>query len=161
MSNLRQWDTAGQERFRTLTSSYYRGAHGIIIVYDVTNKESFDNVRQWMQEIEKFAADSVIKLLVGNKCDLEEKREVAFDEGQELAKQFNVPFLEVSAKNSTNIEETFTKMAGDIQKSFQSKKKEKKELDRKGGSTLLKPSSEDPAIGDKDFAAQKKGACCQ
>ena len=87
-------------------------------MYDVTNKESFDNVRQWMQEIEKFAASSVDKLLVGNKCDLEEKREVAFDEGQELAKQFNVPFLEVSAKNSTNIEETFTKMAGDIQKSF-------------------------------------------
>ena len=80
----------------------------------MTNKESFDNVRQWMQEIEKFAADSVIKLLVGNKCDLEEKREVTYDEGMELAKQFDVPFLEVSAKNSTNIEETFTKMATDI-----------------------------------------------
>jgi Ras-related protein Rab-1A len=61
------WDTAGQDRFRTLTSSYYRGAHGIIIVYDVTNKDSFDNVRQWMQEIEKFASENVNKLLVGNK----------------------------------------------------------------------------------------------
>ena len=61
------WDTAGQDRFRTLTSSYYRGAHGIIIVYDVTSRDSFDNVRVWMQEIEKFASENVNKLLVGNK----------------------------------------------------------------------------------------------
>mmetsp|Transcript_9520 Transcript_9520/g.10680 ORF Transcript_9520/g.10680 Transcript_9520/m.10680 type:complete len:135 (-) Transcript_9520:279-683(-) len=67
------WDTAGQDRFRTLTSSYYRGAHGIMIVYDVTSRESFDQVRQWMQEIEKFASKNVNKLLVGNKCDLDEK----------------------------------------------------------------------------------------
>jgi len=87
-----------------LTSSYYRGAHGIIIVYDVTNKDSFDNVRQWMQEIDRFATENVNKLLIGNKCDLEEKREVSYEEGLELAKNFDVPFLEVSAKNSTNIE---------------------------------------------------------
>ena len=63
------WDTAGQERFRTLTASYYRGAHGIIIVYDVTDRETFENVRQWMHEIERFANDNVCKVLVGNKCD--------------------------------------------------------------------------------------------
>ena len=78
---LWKWDTAGQERFWTLTSSYYRGAHGIIIVYDVTNRDSFDNVRQWMTEIERFATENVNKLLIGNKCDLEEKREVSFEEG--------------------------------------------------------------------------------
>ena len=64
-----------------MTSSYYRGAHGIIIVYDVTNRDSFDNVRQWMTEIERFATENVNKLLIGNKCDLEEKREVSFEEG--------------------------------------------------------------------------------
>jgi Ras-related protein Rab-1A len=68
---LQIWDTAGQERFRTLTASYYRGAHGIIIVYDVTDRETFDNVQQWMQEIDRFATENVCKVLVGNKIDLE------------------------------------------------------------------------------------------
>lgn len=80
-SNL-QWDTAGQERFRTITSSYYRGAHGIIIVYDVTDKESFNNVKAWLKEISMYACASVNKLLVGNKCDLEDKRAVTYEEAK-------------------------------------------------------------------------------
>lgn len=119
------WDTAGQDRFRTLTSSYYRGAHGIIIVYDVTNKDSFDNVRQWMQEIEKFASENVNKLLVGNKSDLEEQREVTYDEGVELAKKFDIPFLEVSAKNATHVDDTFITMASEIQARFMKEKANK------------------------------------
>lgn len=69
-----QWDTAGQERFRTITSSYYRGAQGIIVVYDVTDRDSFDHVRQWMQEIERYAGENVSRLLVGNKNDLTAKK---------------------------------------------------------------------------------------
>jgi Ras-related protein Rab-1A len=116
---LQIWDTAGQERFRTLTSSYYRGAHGIIIVYDVTDRDSFENVRQWMHEIERFANPGVCKILVGNKCDMEEIRKVTHDEGAELARHFEIPFLETSAKNSINVEQSFITMSKEIKKNIQ------------------------------------------
>jgi Ras-related protein Rab-1A len=101
---LQVWDTAGQERFRTITSSYYRGAHGIIIVYDVTDSESYESVRHWLKEIERYASENVNRLIVGNKCDLEERRAVSTEDGQRLANELKIPFLETSAKNSTNVE---------------------------------------------------------
>jgi Ras-related protein Rab-1A len=116
---LQIWDTAGQERFRTITSSYYRGAHGIIIVYDVTDKESFNNVKHWIQEIDKYAAEGVKKLLVGNKCDLQSKKVVSYDEAKELADQLEIQFMETSAKNSHNVEQAFQMMAGEIKKKVQ------------------------------------------
>uniref|UniRef100_A0A915N4Q6 Uncharacterized protein n=1 Tax=Meloidogyne javanica TaxID=6303 RepID=A0A915N4Q6_MELJA len=114
---LQIWDTAGQERFRTITSSYYRGAHGIIVVYDITDQDSFNNVKQWLQEIDRYASESVNKLLVGNKCDLTNKRAIETNVAKfffEYADQLNIPFLETSAKNSTNVEQAFTTMATEI-----------------------------------------------
>lgn len=111
---LQIWDTAGQERFRTLTASYYRGAQGIIIVYDVTDRETFDNVRTWISEIEKYSQAGVCKILVGNKCDIEDKRQVPREEGEELAAQFQMPFIETSAKASLNVDEAFVTMTKEI-----------------------------------------------
>ncbi|KAJ1928076.1 ras GTPase [Tieghemiomyces parasiticus] len=111
---LQIWDTAGQERFRTITSSYYRGAHGIIVVYDVTDTDTFNNVKQWLQEIDRYASEGVSKLLVGNKSDLEDKKVVEYTAAKEFADQLGVPFLETSAKDSTNVEQAFLTMAKQI-----------------------------------------------
>jgi len=116
---LQIWDTAGQERFRTITSSYYRGAHGIIIVYDVTDKESFSNVKNWIAEIDKYATENVNKLLVGNKCDLTSRKVVSYDEGKELADSLGIRFLETSAKNAHNVEQAFQLMASEIKSRVQ------------------------------------------
>lgn len=116
---LQIWDTAGQERFRTITSSYYRGAHGIIVVYDVTDQESFENVRNWLQEIERYANENVNKLLVGNKCDLTSKKIVDYTTAKELGDHLGIPFLETSAKNATNVEQAFMTMAAEIKNRMQ------------------------------------------
>ena len=94
-----QWDTAGQERFRTITSSYYRGAHGIIVVYDVTDQESFNNVKQWLHEIDRYACENVSIVLVGTKSDLASRRVVSFDAAKEFADSLGIKFFEASAKN--------------------------------------------------------------
>jgi len=111
---LQIWDTAGQERFRTITSSYYRGAHGIIVVYDVTEQKSFDSIQKWLQEIDTFAGPTVTKLLVGNKCDLESQRAITTQKGEELAKSLGVPFIETSAKTTKNVEEAFLRLTRSI-----------------------------------------------
>eukprot|EP01053_Blabericola_migrator_P005772 Blabericola_migrator_1__5771@NODE_2925_length_2204_cov_626_211511_g1834_i0_p1_GENE_NODE_2925_length_2204_cov_626_211511_g1834_i0NODE_2925_length_2204_cov_626_211511_g1834_i0_p1_ORF_typecomplete_len211_score18_86Ras/PF00071_22/5e69Roc/PF08477_13/5e27Arf/PF00025_21/2_3e22Gtr1_RagA/PF04670_12/1_7e09SRPRB/PF09439_10/5_6e09FeoB_N/PF02421_18/2_9e07GTP_EFTU/PF00009_27/6_4e07RsgA_GTPase/PF03193_16/0_17RsgA_GTPase/PF03193_16/0_049MMR_HSR1/PF01926_23/7e06Septin/PF00735_18/0_00048Septin/PF00735_18/9_8e02AI len=116
---LQIWDTAGQERFRTITSSYYRGAQGIIVVYDVTDRDTFDHVRRWMQEIERYAGDNVCRLLVGNKNDLTSKKVVMYEEGKDLADEYGIRFVETSAKNATNVEQAFQLMASEIKAKVQ------------------------------------------
>mmetsp|Transcript_18609 Transcript_18609/g.60658 ORF Transcript_18609/g.60658 Transcript_18609/m.60658 type:complete len:203 (+) Transcript_18609:51-659(+) len=111
---LQIWDTAGQERFRTITSSYYRGAHGIIVVYDVTSQESFNNVKTWLNEIDRYAHDGVNKLLVGNKSDKTAEKEVDYQTAKAFADEVGIPFLETSAKDATNVEQAFMTMASEI-----------------------------------------------
>eukprot|EP01083_Nonionella_stella_P030844 84520_1 len=114
---LQIWDTAGQERFRTITSAYYRGAHGIIMVYDVTNPESFEHVEDWLTEVNRHASENTMKLLVGNKADMVEDKKVAESTAQQFADRLGIPFLETSAKNSTNVESAFLTMARELIKS--------------------------------------------
>lgn len=112
---LQIWDTAGQEKYRTVTNSYYRNAHGIILVYDVTNRESFLNVKLWLQEIDKYGQEKVSILLVGNKTDLEADQVVMTNEGREFAKKYGTHFIETSAKDDSNVSEAFTLLAREIQ----------------------------------------------
>ncbi|KAL4489222.1 hypothetical protein ABPG72_006286 [Tetrahymena utriculariae] len=94
--------------------SQEQGAHGIVVVYDVTDRLSFENVKTWMSEIEKYAQENVCKLLIGNKSDLSDKRIVSTEEGQQLASSLKIKFIETSAKNSNNIDSAFESMAQDV-----------------------------------------------
>ena len=101
------WDTAGHEKFRTITTSYYKSAHAIIIIYDITDINSFEHIKNWMIDIDKFAKQGVLKTLVANKTDLEDQRKIKKEEGQSIAKKYGVNFFEVSAKDNKNIDELF------------------------------------------------------
>jgi len=111
---LQIWDTAGQERFRTITSAYYRGADGIIMVYDVTSAESFDHVEEWLSEVDRYANENTQKLLVGNKADLIEDKQVSEETAQRFADKLGIPFIETSAKTATNVDAAFLTMAKEL-----------------------------------------------
>lgn len=111
---LQIWDTAGQERFRTITTSYFRGAQGILLVYDVTDRRSFESIRNWISQIQQHADVHVNKILVGNKCDMLDEKVVSTEEGAKLAKEFNMEFWEASAKNDVNVEQSFISLAKSV-----------------------------------------------
>ncbi|GMT27187.1 hypothetical protein PFISCL1PPCAC_18484 [Pristionchus fissidentatus] len=111
---LQIWDTAGQERFHTITTSYYRGAMGIMLVYDITNSKSFDNISKWLRNIDEHASEDVVKMLLGNKCDMADRRVVSKDRGEKIASDHNIRFLETSAKANINIDTAFYELAGAI-----------------------------------------------
>ena len=143
---LQIWDTAGQERFRNIVSSYYKGAHGIMMVYDITDLESFRYLDSWIKEIEKNASKNVYKILVGNKNDLEKNRKVTFEKGKEFANLHGMKFFETSAKENRNVEEAFKEMTKDIINSF-------KKVNEKLNSSFVIEKKK-----GKDL--NKKGRCC-
>lgn len=112
---LQIWDTAGQDKFRTITKTYYKGAHGIVLTYDLTDKASFKNVINWITQIEANAKKNIAKVLVGNKCDLP-CREVTEEEGKHLAEEYGMQFFEASAKTGQNVSEVFECISNEIMK---------------------------------------------
>lgn len=104
---LQIWDTAGQERFRTITTSYYKGAQAIVIVFDLTDKDSFDHLKSWLSDIDKHAKEGVLKVLVGNKKDLTNKRQISEDAAKEFATKYGMVYMETSAKDSSNVDDLF------------------------------------------------------
>ncbi|XP_034182389.1 ras-related protein Rab-37 isoform X1 [Osmia lignaria lignaria] len=111
---LQIWDTAGQERFRSVTHAYYRDAHALLLLYDVTNKTSYDNIRAWLSEIREHANEDVVIMLLGNKSDCGTERVVKREDGERLAQEYKVPFMETSAKTGLNVELAFLAVAREL-----------------------------------------------
>ena len=104
------WDTAGQDRFRSITKNYYKGAHGIILIYDVTSRKTYENIKNWVSQIKEEVSEKVTIILVGNKIDDEKNRKVTTEEGENMAKECGLDFFETSAKSGVNIDSTFNEL---------------------------------------------------
>mmetsp|Transcript_9275 Transcript_9275/g.29473 ORF Transcript_9275/g.29473 Transcript_9275/m.29473 type:complete len:192 (-) Transcript_9275:1488-2063(-) len=128
IAKLQIWDTAGQERFRTITNSYYHGAQGIIVVFDLSNRDSFDNVTMWLGEVQRHAPKSVRVLLCGNKSDLVAGRVVTRTEALAFAKSCGIGYVETSAKTDHNVYDAFKSMAEALYKQSQILEAEKKKI---------------------------------
>ncbi|CAD6260576.1 unnamed protein product [Miscanthus lutarioriparius] len=116
---LQIWDTAGQESFRSITRSYYRGAAGALLVYDITRRETFNHLASWLEDARQHANANMTIMLIGNKCDLSHRRAVSYEEGEQFAMEHGLIFMEASAKTAQNVEEAFVKTAGAIYKKIQ------------------------------------------
>lgn len=143
---LQIWDTAGQERFRSITQSYYRSAHALILVYDVSNQPTYDSCPEWLREIEEYASPKVLKVLVGNKVDIDD-REIPTDVGEDFAQRYNMYYLETSAKSSDNVERLFIEIAQELLQ--QAKKKEFPSSSNSAHQILTAGTSSSTAVNEK------------
>jgi len=143
------WDTAGQERFKNVIASYYRGANGILLVYDITDKDSFRQIKNWLVEVDRNANKNVLKVLIGNKSDLESRRAVTFEQGKEFAESNGMKFLETSAKKKVNVTQAFETITREFMNSgldTQAPKKQNKTFAVSSGENLNE--------------VEKKKGCC-
>ncbi|XP_052380194.1 ras-related protein Rab-15-like isoform X29 [Oncorhynchus keta] len=151
------WDTAGQERYQTITKQYYRRAQGIFLVYDITSERSFQHIMKWASDVDEYAPDNIQRILIGNKSDEEEKRQVATGQGNKLAKDYGMDFFETSAFTNYNITESFTRLAEQVLAA------NKKDLDLLRASVTdelnLAALEEEEGITD-GAAASQKGCWC-
>lgn len=141
------WDTAGQERFRSITKNYYKGAHGFLLIYDVTNRETLEGIQNWLKSIKENSRPNVKIMLIGNKIDISKKRQISTEEGKQLAKKYSCTFYETSAKSNLNVGEvisTIIKMVYEQELIL----KEQEDLEKKKLENIPKKA-----------AAQKKSCC--
>jgi len=143
------WDTAGQERFRTITTSYFRGAQGIILVYDTTDRRSFESIRNWISQIQQHADVHANKILVGNKCDIVDEKVVSTEEAMKLAKEYNMAFFEASAKSDINVDQAFLTIAKAV--------KNRLVAEGVSGPTAAKPAIK---VTAQSVAPKKSSGCC-
>ncbi len=126
-AKLQIWDTAGQEKYNALTQTYFRGSHGVLLCYAINNRESFEKIEYWLEQVRKYANNkNICMALIGTKSDLSYERAVGFDEGKKLAESLGIKFFETSAKNRLNLDEMFLALARDISEVNDKKKSEKK-----------------------------------
>jgi len=121
ITRIQIWDTAGQERFKSITRGYYKNCVCAIIVYDITSRESFNDITNWIKDCKNYSPKTVLMALIGNKCDLEENRLISTEEGQQLADKNEITFYETSAKEGTNIKEVFQKTGEKIYQNIKNK----------------------------------------
>jgi Ras-related protein Rab-1A len=148
---LQVWDTAGQERYRVVTKNYFNTSDGFIIIYDITNRETFTNINNWIEQITTIVGNNVKCVIFGNKNDLNNKRKVETDEGKELAEKFNFKFFETSAKEGNNIEEGFKSITMDILDDISSVK------ERRNNTSILKTKRGKKLNNNKE---DNKKSCC-
>ncbi|KMZ63146.1 Ras-related protein RABA1f [Zostera marina] len=149
------WDTAGQERYRAITSAYYRGAVGALLVYDVTRHDTFENVERWLNELRDHTDVNIVIMLVGNKADLRHLRAVTEEDAKDFAEKENTFFMETSALDSTNVEDAFTEVLTQIYRVVS-----KKALEVVDDPTAL-PKGQNINVGGKDDVSEvKKAGCC-
>ena len=143
------WDTAGQERFKNIIASYYRGAHGILLIYDVTDKDSFKNLSNWLIEIEKNSSKNVLKVLIGNKTDLEEKRVISYNQAKEFADSYGLKYIETSAKKNLNVNEAFATLGRELMVASEDKRIVKQKQNKKISVAKM-----------EDLNPEKRRGCC-
>lgn len=148
------WDTAGQERYRAITSAYYRGAVGALLVYDISKHSTFENVERWLKELRDHAESNIVVMLVGNKSDLRHLRAVETDEAMAFAEQHNLAFIETSALDASGVDTAFQRILTEIYR-LMSRRNMAEGKDENGSA---------PGPGQKvsleDGAAQEEGGCC-
>ncbi|EIE79458.1 hypothetical protein RO3G_04163 [Rhizopus delemar RA 99-880] len=155
-TKLQIWDTAGQESFRSITRSYYRGAAGALLVYDITRRETFENLSVWLEDARQHANPNTVIMLIGNKSDLEGQRQVSREEAERFAQEHDLFFLETSAKLADNIEEAFVKTAEEIQKKIASGTID---LNSESNGVKLAPSQGGTSLPSANTSSNTGGCC--
>ena len=154
------WDTAGQERYKSITKTYYKGAKGALIVYDITKKDSFKNIDKWIQDLREFGEDDAAILIVGNKSDLEESREVTTDEVKKKAEVYKMAYCETSALKSKNINYAFQTLIKLVAEKMENKKNEENKYGNQSNVISTGVSLETKIIAADNRPKNKNGYCC-